>query len=237
MLLNLFAERHCRQAISGIRSLEKILPSPHSRFAIPFVFRGKGIFRTIEPRQNPVEIERCFHAICKLRPRLVLEIGTAEGGSLYLWTQAAEDDAKILSVDLPGGDFGGAYPECRVRLYRAFARRGQTVELIRADSHASDTRERVREFFENTSLDFLFIDGDHSYEGVKADFEQYGSLVRQGGLIGFHDIMPRADCPDIQVNRLWRKLEVKYECQAIVAPDGGGRRIGIGLLRVPEGGI
>jgi hypothetical protein len=34
-------------------------------------------------------------------------------------------------------------------------------------------------------LDLLFIDGDPSYEGVKADFVNYSQLVRPGGLIGF----------------------------------------------------
>ena len=37
-------------------------------------------------------------------------------------------------------------------------------------------------------VDFLFIDGDHSLEGVKLDDEQYGQLVRSGGIIAFHDV-------------------------------------------------
>jgi len=38
--------------------------------------------------------------------------------------------------------------------------------------------------------DFLFIDGDHTYEGVEGDFEMYSPLVRRGGIIAFHDIVP-----------------------------------------------
>jgi predicted O-methyltransferase YrrM len=38
------------------------------------------------------------------------------------------------------------------------------------------------------NLDFLFIDGDHTYKGVKEDFEMYSPLVRKGGVIAFHDI-------------------------------------------------
>ena len=41
-------------------------------------------------------------------------------------------------------------------------------------------------------LDFLFIDGDHSYAGVKQDFEKYSGYVKRGGLIAFHDIRPQA---------------------------------------------
>ncbi|MEO0196406.1 MAG: class I SAM-dependent methyltransferase [candidate division WOR-3 bacterium] len=41
----------------------------------------------------------------------------------------------------------------------------------------------------NSKLDFLFIEGNHSYEGVKMDFEMYFPLVRKGGIIAFHDIV------------------------------------------------
>ena len=34
-------------------------------------------------------------------------------------------------------------------------------------------------------LDLLFIDGDHSYEGVRQDYKMYSKLVRDGGLIAF----------------------------------------------------
>ena len=102
-----------------IRCLEHKLPSTGSRFAIPFVFKGRGYFKSIQPRQNPVEIQKLFNAICELKPKRVLEIGTAKGGSLYLWIQAATDDATIVSVDLPGGDFGGAYAPPRIPFYES----------------------------------------------------------------------------------------------------------------------
>jgi predicted O-methyltransferase YrrM len=40
------------------------------------------------------------------------------------------------------------------------------------------------------NVDFLFIDGDHRYEGVKRDFEMYSPLVRRERIIAFHDIVP-----------------------------------------------
>lgn len=237
LVYDLFAEKHRGAAIAQIRALEQKLPSAGARFAIPFVFRGQGYFRTIQPRQNPVEIESLFKSVCALHPRRVLEVGTARGGSLYLWIQAATPDATIVSVDLPGGDFGGAYPAPRVPFYEAFRRPEQHLTLFRLDSHDSQTHEQVRQVFEGQPLDFAFIDGDHTYVGVKADFEDYGPMVRAGGLIAFHDILPRPDLPSIQVDRLWAELKDRYDTEEFIGPDGSGRRIGIGLLRVPEGGI
>jgi predicted O-methyltransferase YrrM len=228
-------EAHRQDALARLRKLETRLVSPQARFAVPFAFRGKGFFKTIAPRQNGDEIESLYRAVLALGPRRVLEIGTARGGSLYLWTQAATQDAVLVSVDLPGGEFGGAYPPCREAFYRAFARPGQTLHLFRLDSHRADTKSMVQRAFGERAVDFAFIDGDHTYEGVMADFRDYGPLVRPGGLIAFHDILPRPDMPGIQVDRFWNEIRGRHDCQELIGREGSGRRIGIGMLRVREG--
>ncbi len=234
---NLLSDRHFRAALAQLREMEDKLPSAQSRFAIPFLFRGKGYFKKIRARQNPVEIESLFKEVCDLRPERVLEIGTAQGGTLYLWTQAASENATLVSVDLPGGDFGGAYTPCRSKLYKAFARPRQALHLELADSHKPESLAKVKELFENQQIDFAFIDGDHTYEGVKADFNDYGPLVRPGGIIAFHDILYREKQPSIRVDILWKELQQQYVCTEFIGPEGSGKKIGIGLLRVPENGI
>ena len=236
-LYDLLAERHLANAQAMLRELEQKLPSARSRFAIPFIFRGQGHFKKIRARQNPVEIERLFEEICRLKPERVLEIGTAKGGTLYLWAQAASDNAALMSVDLPGGDFGGAYAPCRSALYRSFARPGQTIQLELADSHLPESLTKVKEHFGGQLIDFAFIDGDHTYEGVKADFNDYGPLVRPGGIIAFHDILYREKQPSIRVDTLWGALKEQYDCTEFIGPEGSGKKIGIGFLRVPEDGI
>ncbi len=229
------ATRHLKDSLERISWLEKKLPTSGGRFAVPFVYSGKGCFKSIEPRQNMAEIEALYHEVRALAPERVLEIGTAKGGTLYLWCQAALPGATIVSVDLPGGEFGGAYSPLRIPLYQSFAREDQQLHLLRADSHRPQTVEKVKELFEHRPLDFIFIDGDHTYKGVKADFHQYGPLVRPGGLIGFHDILPRADLPDIEVHRFWREIKDRYDSEEFIGTESTGRKvIGIGLLRVGE---
>lgn len=231
------ADKHRERGLRQLRLLEGKLQSQEARFAVPFAYRGSGYFKRIEPRQNPQEIEALYRAVCRLAPKTVLEIGTARGGTLYLWTQAAAADAIIVSVDLPGGKFGGAYPDCRIPFYQAFARASQRVHLLRCDSHDTETYEEVRRLFEKRPVDFAFIDGDHTYAGVKADFQLYGPLVRPGGLIAFHDILPRAGETEIEVDRFWSEIRDAYESKELIGPDGSGRRIGIGLITVGSDGI
>ena len=237
LLKDVLATRHREAAIKQLGELERVLPSPRSRFAVPFVFRGCGNFRKLAPKQNPVEIERLYELVCELGPRRLLEIGTAQGGSLYLWTQAASADATIVSIDLPAGEFGGGYREYRAPFYKAFACADQSLHLLRADSHDPATCQELRDLLTGHPLDFAFIDGDHRYEGVKADFEHYGLLVRPGGLVAFHDTLPRPDLPEIEVHRLWSELSRRYDGEELIGPDGSGRKVGIGVIRVPERGL
>lgn len=237
ILYTLLAPWQRARAVEQLRRLESKLVSPQARLAVPFVFRGGGYFKSMEPRQNPAEIEELYRIIRQKKPSSVLEIGTARGGTLYLWSQAASPDATIVSVDLPGGGFGGAYPPCRIPFYHSFAAPMQRLHLLREDSHSSKTVEMVRQIFRGQLIDFLFIDGDHTYQGVLADFKAYGPMVRSGGLIAFHDILPRKDIPEIQVHRFWQEVKHTHAAQEIVGGEGSGRKIGIGLIQVEGEGV
>ena len=236
-LYSLFLARDTKRALRQLRRLEYRLPSPESRFAVPFTFKGSRTFRTINPLQTPKEIEGLYRLALSHNPSRVLEVGTAKGGTLYLWCQAAADDAKIVSIDLPWGKFGGGYEKPRADLYNAFARESQTLHLLRGDSHADETRKKIKDLFGADPIDFAFIDGDHFYEGVKSDFIAYGPMVRPGGLIGFHDIMPAHHDHEIEVNQLWDQLKDQLPSQEFVFEDHAGRKLGIGVVTVPEGGI
>jgi len=62
-IYKMMAGLHCKQAFHQLRLLEKKLVSAQARFALPFVYRGKGYFKTIEPRQNPLEIEELYKTV------------------------------------------------------------------------------------------------------------------------------------------------------------------------------
>jgi hypothetical protein len=78
--------------------------------------------------------------------------------------------------------------------------------------------------------DLIFIDADHTYEGVKMDFNNYLPMLSAGGVIGFHDV----ECPDwTGINKFWNELEStnKYNMQKFVK-KGFSLQYGIGMLTV-----
>ncbi|MBT3817695.1 MAG: class I SAM-dependent methyltransferase, partial [Candidatus Magasanikbacteria bacterium] len=151
-----------------------------------FVFSVTDGF--LAPMQVKSEIRKFLLRIGKDKPKTIVEIGTANGGTLFLLTRVAHSQAHIYSVDLPGGAFGGGYHMWRKRLYKKFAKNKQSIHLIRANSHEEKTKQRLKNKLKGKEIDVLFIDGDHSYEGVKQDFELYQDMVKSGGYIGFHDV-------------------------------------------------
>lgn len=171
---------------------------------------------SIKPSQAKEEVMGLVTILAKNRPRFLLEIGTAGGGTLFLFTRVASPDAIIISIDLPSGRFGGGYPAWKTPLYRSFIVHKQKMHLIREDSHAPATLDTVERILEGQKLDFLFIDGDHTYDGVKMDFEMYGKLVKKDSIIAFHDIVPGPPEYVGSVPRFWNEIKHNFSYMELV---------------------
>lgn len=105
---------------------------------------------------------------------------------------------------------------------------------IQGGSHSVGTRIAFEQALGGRSIDFLFIDGDHTYSGIKRDFQDYSPYVRHGGVIAFHDIVFNpANSSDFEVWRFWRELkELHPDAVEFIDPPNTHRRtIGIGALR------
>ncbi len=123
-------------------------------------------------QQDETEMWELCTRLSKLNPQKGLEIGNASGGTTFFWKALSPI---VVSIDLePAGSADGKFTLDRLK----------DVKFILGDSHASETLEQAKEF---APYDFLFIDGDHTREGVSLDYEMYSPLVRSGGIVAFHD--------------------------------------------------
>jgi cephalosporin hydroxylase len=186
---------------------------------------------SLSPWQAPEELLEVARIVQAQRPKTMLEIGSAMGGTLFVWCQMADPQATVVSIDLPGGAFGGGYEADRMPLMRRLKQSCQTLFLLRADSHSSVTLLRVEEILKNNRIQFLFIDGDHSYQGVRQDFEMYSPLVAPGGIIGFHDIVVAPDGSGGEVHEFWNEAKLRFRHREVIS-DQGHAGYGIGLLFV-----
>ena len=185
------------------------------------------------PAIQSQQIRSEFLALAKLvkeqNCKYVMEIGTFRGGTLFVFSQLAAPGATMISLDFHMSFFGKVYGALQKPLLRKFVRNGKSLYMVRENSHLPQTLDTIRGILKGHELDFLFIDGDHSYDGVREDFMMYSPLVREGGLIAFHDIADSGGSRE--VHRLWNELKPNYQHEEFIHVTGD-RAMGIGVLRV-----
>jgi predicted O-methyltransferase YrrM len=157
--------------------------------------------------QHVDELTQFASMVRRLKPRRLVEIGTAQGGVFWLLCQLSGDDAVLVSVDLPATERFSGGLKLNVDLL-GMKKPGQTVHAVAGNSHDPAIFNQVKALFDGALLDVLFIDGDHSYEGVRQDYEMYRRLVRPGGIIAFHDII-RTAFENCEVDKFWTELTQK----------------------------
>ena len=178
---------------------------------------------SLQPSQVDAELAGFLDLVLEVRPSTILEIGTGLGGTTVLLARAAPNDALVVSIALPIGPV-------RAPLLAAAARASQHIECVRADSHDTGTLRAVAALLRGRQVDLLFIDGDHTREGVRKDLELYSRFVRPGGWIAFHDIVPGPYEFVGGVPELWVELRAERETREFVA-DWGQGGLGIGAFR------
>lgn len=161
------------------------------------------------------------------KPHNVLEIGTM--GSTF-WIISKLSTGKKVSVDI----------EPRDSIVHHFMH-GEDWRFFCGDSHTDEMFNNVRDFC--PKYDFIFIDGDHTYDGVKKDFEKYRNLLSPRGVIAFHDIDPNhifADSYAGQVYKFWQELDEGTKINLVCTKSSGNIKLngvhsqgfgGIGLWR------
>ncbi|MDX1810558.1 MAG: class I SAM-dependent methyltransferase [Gammaproteobacteria bacterium] len=183
----------------------------------------RGLFK-VNSVQKRSEILSLVEHVKSLVPENILEIGTYNGGTLFMWANLAK--RKVVTCDLRN-------PLHRAELYKRFPSDASDCQVVtlEGDSHDAKFKDKVYTEFDGEKVDFLFIDGDHTEAGVEADFNSYKDLVRKGGIIAFHDILKKQPVKNNQVYYFWEKIKKNYKYKEFIDdPEQCG--FGIGILYV-----
>lgn len=159
-----------------------------------------------------------------------LEVGSRYGGSLWRIAKSLPKGSRVVSCDSAkgmGGQKAGALDSLRACVDR-LRKEGYDAHFVKGHSQAESVIWAVQKL---GPFDAVFIDGDHTYDGVKADWKNFGKSAR---IVAFHDIAwekPENYSLDklVEVPRLWNEIKDSHRHEEFV-DKSDGRTYGIGVL-------
>ena len=138
-----------------------------------------------ETQTSPAERD-CLarHAVQK---KMLAEIGVWHGVTTSRLRKAMRSDGVLFAVDpYPVGQLGFSAQRVIARREVSKIPNGAVVWVEKTGAEAArDFAASGTHFF-----DFVFIDGDHTYEGLKADWCGWSQLIKQSGVVALHDSHP-----------------------------------------------
>ena len=127
------------------------------------------------PREQNAIIKYCKNCM------IAVEIGVFEGYNTLNIVKSMDEKGILYAIDpFYKGKLGFCYGELISSRYVAGSGYSAKVNFIKKLSS-----EAVRDVPDN--IDFIFIDGDHSYNGIKTDWELWSGKLKKGGIIALHD--------------------------------------------------
>lgn len=150
--------------------------------------------RTLEISQgmmHRLDIDALAAAVLHCKPKRVFEIGTYRGASSEMILQLLPE-VEVISIafvnDQPGRQFNNdELSPAEVGALVSAGNRDRFTQLL-GDSHKIDPNAFVRD---HGKMDLVFIDGDHSREGVRQDTDLARKILAPGGAIAWHDANPK----------------------------------------------
>jgi len=164
--------------------------------------------RIKEPYSWVKHIPFAFFLIDVLRPEVVVELGVHTGNSYCGFCQAVKKldlDTICYGVDTwLGDDQTGLYEEKAYKDLSSYVNEkySKNSKLLKM------TFDEAANLFDDKSVDLLHIDGLHTYEAVRRDFETWLPRISKKGIVILHDISFRES--DFGVWKFWEEISQVY---------------------------
>ena len=177
--------------------------------------------------QNEWELRAFIEFLNERKCRRYLEIGAREGDTFHEVMLSLPPLSSGVACDLPGGPWGKSTTRRKLQMAIESVRlHSRSAYLLIGDSRSPQMIEDVKAC---GPYDAILIDGDHSYESVKADWDNYSSLAP---LVAFHDIVgfgqiERAYGNPVEVPRLWAEIKADHNTVEFIEPHSA---MGIGCV-------
>ncbi len=157
-------------------------------------------------------------------PTSYLEVGAREGTALNYFVRRVISIRKVVVIDWPGVKWGRKDSDLKLLPVLEGLQEDQLAryQVILGDSHAPCNIEQIREW---GPYDVVFIDGDHSPEGVEADLHNYGSMAKQ--IICMHDVDHPEGSKAYACTKLFNERRGDYRKSELISVEGSRKGIGV----------
>ena len=124
--------------------------------------------------------------------RVLVEIGVWHGVTTRRLRAAMAPDGVLFAVDpFPVGRLGLSFQRHIARREVSTVKNGE-VQWIRLTGAEAGRRHAAARL---PAVELLFVDGDHTYDAVKQDWQSWSGLISPGGVVGLHDSHPTSGRP------------------------------------------
>jgi cephalosporin hydroxylase len=197
--------------------------------------------------QRRAEITMLWELYRRAKPKVVVEIGVAQGGTWAGWCYLGDTDALLIGIDRSTNDCRPragesvsaqlATPNLMDRMTSngggmyAYAKGNQRIVPINGWSYSPAVLEELTLVLKGRKIDWLFHDASHAADMARKDYALYRPFMAEGSVMAFHDIQPSAH-PDCNKSEWWAEVKEAGDYSAIFEFLGpkNADSMGIGVI-------
>jgi predicted O-methyltransferase YrrM len=130
------------------------------------------------------EKRKLFNLARSVKVGYAVEIGSYLGASSCFIAAGLNQECKLICIDTWEND---AMSEGMMNTFKEHCKNTKKYnnKIMRVKGYSQNVVDEVKKI--TNKIDLFFIDGDHSYDGCKKDWDKYSPMLKNGSIVIFHD--------------------------------------------------